>query len=528
MRPPLALFGSIFATLLMQISVPRAQAQDTPSDGAVAQLMAQGNSALSHRDYAKAMHSFEQAEKLSHHTCPECLFAEIGIYKKAGDFSSALDCAKKAESEAGSNKPELARALTMRANLLAATSSKPKDKKLAEAVSDTRQALALQPQNAIAQFNLGVLLMKQEQDADGVAALKAYLAISDIDAKTAADARAYIADPRRAREPFAPDFSFTTLENEQISLASLRGKVALLDFWGTWCPPCRESIPTIASLERQFSKKGVAFVGISSDSDEGVLRKFVAANHMTWPEYLDDSDRVQEAFSVDSFPTYIVLDRNGIVRFRQSGFAEQASAQEISDALNKALKEKTEEPPSPAASAPPDPSAATAATPLAESAASSSSSQQGKEPAAANAPFGNPEPVYIRKQQVPIAMNERFILGLRIVTSINGADSKPLMAAMSSQVKDRWAAAMPSEAQQGRRGTVAVEFTIGRDGQLVGPPAVSMSSGNDALDAAALAAVSAAAPFSPLPDTFPDQIQVQAFFLYNETPEHTLNHSPSN
>ncbi len=530
MRSPVALCGMVFTALLMQGVVSRAYAQEATYPVGVASLIAQGDNYITHRDYGRALQSYEKAEKLSHHACPECLLREIKIYKTNGDFNSALDCAKKAQAEAGDDKPEMARALLMRASLLAAMSSKPKDKKLVEAVSDTRQALALDPRETIAHFNLGVLLMKQEEDADGIAEMKTYLASNDADAKTAKDARDDIADPRKAREPFAPDFSFTTIDNEQVSLASLRGKVALLDFWGTWCPPCRASIPTIAGLQKQFAKKQVEFVGISSDNDEDAWRKFIAANHMVWSEYRDSDDRVQHAFLVDSFPTYIVLDRNGVIRFRQSGFNEQFSGGEITEALNKALKEKPEAAPLAASSAS---AAAEAAAPSVAASSTAPASSPANAPGhasdapAATSAYGNSEPTYTHasnheqpaiSNSTPAADAKGMFVGIQLLTPANGIDFQPYVTAVSLRVKRGWLAAMPQDAQEGRQGIVLVQFSIDRDGKLAGAPSIATSSGDNSLDNAALAAVSGAVPFSPLPQDFTGEtLELRAAFAYNKT-----------
>lgn len=531
MRSPVAWCGTV---LLMLCFSPCVHAQKKADPRDVSQLVAQGDEYINHRDYGRAMQSYEKAEKLSQHACSVCLLREIKIYKRAGDFDAALGCAKKAVTEAGNNKTEMAYALLVHASLLAALSSKPKDKKLVQAVSDTRQALALNPQETIARFNLGVLLMKQEQDADGTAELKAYLASNNTDMATAKTAREDIADPRRAREPSAPDFSFTTLDNEQVSLASLRGKVVLLDFWATWCPPCRASLPTIARLQKDFSKKGVEFISISDDNEDA-WRKFIASNHMDWAEYHDGDDRVESAFVVDSIPTYIVLDRNGVIRFRQSGFDEQESGGEISNALGKALKEKPEAPaPSLAtpANAAPDTSGPSAVSPS----SAGNAAGQASEAVGTNAASGNPEPTYIplptkgaSDDSAPrFYPNGRFTLALRIITPLDGLDFRSFATTVSTNVKARWLSTMPQGAREGKQGRVVVDFRIGRDGKLAGAPRMDTSSGDDALDNGALAAVSAAAPFSTLPDDSPSEIQVQAFFLYNETAGHIQTSWPQN
>src|SRR5262249_4365683 len=167
------------------------------------------------------------------------------------------------------------------------------------------------------------------------------VASPDANPTAVAEARQMIANPIRARTPFAPKFSFVTHDNQTVSNASLRGKVALLDFWGTWCPPCRESVPILRDLNRKYSGKPFQLVGISSDDDEDVWKTFLQAQHMDWPDYIDLSDEVLRAFKIDSFPTFIVLDKDGVVRFRQSGLGEH-TGDEISDAINRALKRESD------------------------------------------------------------------------------------------------------------------------------------------------------------------------------------------
>lgn len=333
--------ASLMASLFLCGSA-RAKDKKPVDHAAVATAYEQGQAFAAHQEFGKAMLAYEKADKLSQHQCAMCLLGMFAIYKRVGDSGDALDVAKKAVKEAGDNKSLAAIAHVSRGVLLAQMTSKPRDKKLVEAVSEIREALALDPSNAIEHFDLGVMLIKQEDDANGIAELKIYLASNGPSPKDAKLARAMIADPRRAREPFAPEFSFTAFDGTRISLESLHGKVALLDFWATWCPPCRESVPTLLALHKKFADQPVEFVGISADANEQAWRKFVADHHMDWPDYLDSDGAVQENFSVDSYPTYIVIDRAGLIRFRQSGFSDLGSFQEIEGAIKKALKEKPE------------------------------------------------------------------------------------------------------------------------------------------------------------------------------------------
>src|SRR6185503_8775719 len=102
-----------------------------------------------------------------------------------------------------------------------------------------RQAIGMEGEPAILRYNLGVTLLQLKRDEEGVVELKQYVKDQPNGAYLDS-ARDMIKDPRRARENFAADFAFTSSEGEHITLEDLHGKVVLLDFWGTWCPPCVE------------------------------------------------------------------------------------------------------------------------------------------------------------------------------------------------------------------------------------------------------------------------------------------------
>jgi thiol-disulfide isomerase/thioredoxin len=314
-----------------------AQTGDNPSSLEVSQALAQGDASMAVRAYDKALDAYRRADKLSHHTCAICLLRIVNIQRRAGDFDGALDTAKKAVVAAGNNKVLAAQIHLVRGSLFTSMASKPGDKKLREAEEEYRAALALAPELSVTHRNLGIALIKQERDAEGIAELNLFIASPRNGTKAIEEARAIVANPVRAREPFAPDFAFTSLEGARVSNAALQGKVVLLDFWATWCPPCRQSVPVIAGLRKKYADKPFEILGISADPDERTLRTFVEINHMNWTEYLDASEAVSSAFNVDSYPTYIVVDKEGVVRYRQSGFGPEVGGA-LEDVINKALK----------------------------------------------------------------------------------------------------------------------------------------------------------------------------------------------
>jgi len=311
------------------------------SNDSVAQALEQGKLYESKHKWELASESYRKADKLSHHSSAEALIHIALIEKKAGWLSDAVNDAKKAVAVAGDNKLLSIQARLLRATLLAAMANKPSDNKLKDAEAELRTALTLGPREPLTHLNLGLVLLKQEKDAEGVAVLKNFVALPTADPKDVAEAKLIIANPVRARTPFVPNFSVATLENQLFSNASFRGKVVLLDFWGTWCPPCRASVPILKNIQKKYAGKPFQLLSISSDDDEDVLKTFVQAQQMNWAEYLDSSGELQHKFKVDSFPTYLVVDKDGVIRFRQSGLSSETQM-ELEEAINKALKKESD------------------------------------------------------------------------------------------------------------------------------------------------------------------------------------------
>jgi thiol-disulfide isomerase/thioredoxin len=329
------------ALSVLTVAAFESAAADAQSIDPVQQALSQGDLYASKRKYELALDAYHKADKAAHHSSALCYLKLASVERKVGDFSAALDDTKKAMKAAGDDKALRLQAHMQRATLLVQMSGKPTDKKLKEAESELREALVIEPAKPLAHFNLGFVLLKQERDDEGLKELNACLAAPGVDASLQVEARRFIANPIRARAPFAPDFSFTTRQNMQISNAAVRGKVVLLDFWGTWCPPCRESVPILRNLNKKYSTKPFQLVGVSSDDDEDVWRTFTEAQKMDWQQYIDLSGHVLEAFNIESFPTYIVLDKDGVIRYRQSGLGPTTES-DVEEAINKALKKESD------------------------------------------------------------------------------------------------------------------------------------------------------------------------------------------
>jgi peroxiredoxin len=120
-------------------------------------------------------------------------------------------------------------------------------------------------------------------------------------------------------EPAAA-FSVTTPDGSSLSLQDLKGKVVLLNFWATWCEPCREEMPAMERLARTYRERGLAVLAVSLDRDgASVVRPFLKRHDLTFLVGLDPEQMVARLYRVWALPSTLILDRQGVPLFAVQG-----------------------------------------------------------------------------------------------------------------------------------------------------------------------------------------------------------------
>lgn len=141
----------------------------------------------------------------------------------------------------------------------------------------------------------------------------------------------------------APAFSVKTTTGKTLTLKSLRGKVVLMDYWATWCGPCRMATPTLQALHTRFGPKGLRVVGMSVDDARSVSRvkPFMKAFHITYAVTTspDANQKAARAYQVDGIPSQYLIDKKGVVRWSQAGYSLHETAM-LSKMIKKLLAEK--------------------------------------------------------------------------------------------------------------------------------------------------------------------------------------------
>lgn len=118
----------------------------------------------------------------------------------------------------------------------------------------------------------------------------------------------------------APDFTLSDPEGKKVRLADLKGKVVVLSFWATWCPPCRMEMPHLEALQKKYASKPVKVVGVNLDVQGKALRKWMKSHKLTFTVVADTDQKVAGSYGVEGIPTLYVLDQKGIVREHNVGF----------------------------------------------------------------------------------------------------------------------------------------------------------------------------------------------------------------
>jgi peroxiredoxin len=121
--------------------------------------------------------------------------------------------------------------------------------------------------------------------------------------------------PAPAENFLAPDFSLTTLDGETVSLADFRGKVVLLNFWASWCPPCRSEMPAMERVYQDYANQGFVILAVNATQQDSpdAARQFVNEKGLTFPILLDTSGTVSALYRTRSLPTSFFIGADGII-----------------------------------------------------------------------------------------------------------------------------------------------------------------------------------------------------------------------
>jgi len=332
------------AALLLALSLP--MAAETSAD--LKQFVEPAKDYFAAGNYKEAIKLLKKAQQKSQNSCVECAILLSAAYVRMGNvFDARTACERTLKTT--TDPVELA-LLHSQKGMVGAAAARQIDHSpfirdearevrsqpfWREAEQEFAAATALDPGRSTLHFNHAVALINLHREAEAKKELAKFLEM-DPKSKSAEDAKLYMEQPRLATLETPPPFSVTTIDGKSVSLQSLRGRVVVLDFWATWCPPCRESVPDLRELTQKYPSDKLTVLSISNDEKEQTARDYIAKHGMTWPQYFDKDKNITKLFGVGYFPTYIVIGPEGEIEHRIVGENPQ---QRIVTQLKKSLEE---------------------------------------------------------------------------------------------------------------------------------------------------------------------------------------------
>jgi peroxiredoxin len=278
---------------------------------------------------------WKNASKIAKGQCVECLHHMIVFQMELLQWKDAINTADQLEAIAAAPNEKFFAQSQRGAALMQTNNGEPKPEQLKEAEASLHSALAMIPGDTTVIWAEGRALAMLGRDDEAKQMFQKYLDLAKMSDIYRTRAEHFIESPRLASMRMAPAFTLITSEGEQMSLDDMGGKVVLLDFWATWCGPCKESLPEIQRIAKKFADQPLVVISISSDRDESAWRTFIQKNNMTWPQYRDANGALSRTYGVDAIPHYFSIDTDGVLQNVQVGSGADVEG-DVRKLLNKA------------------------------------------------------------------------------------------------------------------------------------------------------------------------------------------------
>jgi peroxiredoxin len=118
----------------------------------------------------------------------------------------------------------------------------------------------------------------------------------------------------------APDFTLKSLAGGNLRLEEYRGQVVLINFWASWCGPCRQEMPLLDRLHHRYEDTGFAVLGVNVEGQVAPAQEIVDETNVTFPILIDEAQSVSEMYDLKAMPSTVVIDRDGVVRYIHHGY----------------------------------------------------------------------------------------------------------------------------------------------------------------------------------------------------------------
>src|ERR1700693_2251206 len=278
---------------------------------------------LHDREKIQAFDSFKKADKQDGGHCLACQKQVIKFGMELEDWKAAELAAQEMVAEAQGDRGTALARYQFAVVLMSEGMVRKKDECFTRAHEEIGKAIGAYANFPDAVFIDGQLLARLQQDEAAKAKFTEFVKMSSATDPNHGRALRYISRPELARARMTPAFSVMTMNGKEVSMDGLQGKVVLLDFWATWCEPCREAMPHIRKVAKKFEGQPLVILSVSLDDDEQTWKEFVGKNEMTWLQYRDGgfTGPIATMFGVKSIPHTYTIDADGVLQEEHIGDA---------------------------------------------------------------------------------------------------------------------------------------------------------------------------------------------------------------
>jgi len=275
-----------------------------------------------HRFYS-ALADFKKADKQDDGHCLACQKAVVKYGIQVRDWKTAENAAEEMVAQAQSARSVAFAHFQMGVMLMSEAAEEHKDELFTRAHEELLKALASAADFPRAIYADGIVLAYLNQDDAARARFEEFVKLRPEEDPDRQRALRYISRPDLARARMTPPFAITTSDGQRVSMDDLAGKVVLLDFWATWCGPCRQAVPHIREIAKKFQGQPLVVLSINLDKDEQKWKEFVTKNEMTWLQYHEAGfgGPIAKLFRVEAIPHTFTIDADGVLQDEQIGDA---------------------------------------------------------------------------------------------------------------------------------------------------------------------------------------------------------------
>ncbi len=316
----LSLLTSLFTLAISPLAQNDAEG---PANEKAQKTYKQGLDYLKQHRTDSALDSFKKADKQDDGHCLACQKKMIKYGIELAEWKTAETAAEEIVSEAQGAKNLAFAHYQLGIVLRDEGLEKHKDETFDRAHEEMTKALAAAPNFPDAIYVDGQILAHLKQDDAAKKRFEQFVKMRPEDDPNRQRALRYINEPELARARMAPPFSIMTTDGQRVSLDELKGKVVLIDFWATWCEPCREALPHMREIAKKFEGQPLVVLSVSLDEDEQKWKDFVANNGMTWRQYRDGGFKgpIATLFAVRAIPQTFTVDADGVLQDQHVGDA---------------------------------------------------------------------------------------------------------------------------------------------------------------------------------------------------------------